>query len=52
MPELPEWVRSLPQATLAGASGIKIVALTAERLVCISRCTLAVIELREASGAR
>ena len=33
MPELPEWVRSLPQTTLAGALGIEIVELTAERVV-------------------
>jgi hypothetical protein len=25
MPELPEWVRSLPPATLAGALGVEIV---------------------------
>ena len=33
MPALPEWVRSLPQATLAGALGIEIVELTDERVV-------------------
>jgi uncharacterized protein (TIGR00369 family) len=33
MPEVPEWVRSLPQTTLAGALGIEIVELTAERVV-------------------
>ena len=33
MPELPDWVRSLPQRTLAGALGIEIVELTADRVV-------------------
>lgn len=33
MPQVPEWVRSLPQTTLAGALGIEIVELTAERVV-------------------
>ena len=33
MPALPEWVRALPQATLAGALGIEIVELTADRVV-------------------
>src|SRR5512132_532664 len=33
MSALPDWVRSLPQATLAGALGIEIVELTAERVV-------------------
>jgi 1,4-dihydroxy-2-naphthoyl-CoA hydrolase len=33
MPALPEWVRSLPQATLAGALGIEIVELSADRVV-------------------
>ena len=33
MSTLPDWVRSLPQATLAGALGIEIVELTDERVV-------------------
>ena len=33
MPELPDWVRSLPQHTLAHALGIEIVELTDARVV-------------------
>ena len=33
MSALPDWVRSLPQATLAGALGIEIVELGPERVV-------------------
>ena len=33
MSALPDWVRSLPQRTLAGALGIEIVELTADRVV-------------------
>jgi 1,4-dihydroxy-2-naphthoyl-CoA hydrolase len=33
MPALPDWVRSLPQNTLAGALGIEIVELTGDRVV-------------------
>jgi len=33
MSALPDWVRTLPQQTLAGALGIEIVELTADRVV-------------------
>ena len=33
MSALPDWVRSLPRATLAGALGIEIVELTPDRVV-------------------
>jgi 1,4-dihydroxy-2-naphthoyl-CoA hydrolase len=33
MSTLPDWVRSLPRSTLAGALGIEILELTAERVI-------------------
>ena len=33
MSALPDWVRSLPRGTLAGALGIEVLELTAERVV-------------------
>jgi 1,4-dihydroxy-2-naphthoyl-CoA hydrolase len=33
MSALPDWVRSLPRSTLAGALGIEVLELTAERVV-------------------